>query len=153
MPNQFDSVYSRIMYHSGTIFNTKSGLPFVYQVTKGMLEVNRTGYKVHARSNIKKAIDLMPLSGPSGMNGKVRMPSYIWGILNDPRIKNGKDVPGKWYEVTMTNQSLLPDYNLGARFYARKVNGHVEIKSDVGLTHLSITKEVAKDNFAIVNVN
>jgi len=151
MSDKFDSVYSRVVYYSGMIFTTKTGCPFVYQIEKGKLVVNRTGYKVHAKSNIRKALARMPSSGPSSLNGKVRMPSYIWAILNDPRIKNGKDVPGKWHPATLTNRSILPDYNLGALFYTRKSNGQVELKSDIGLTHLFITKEVAKEHFEIVN--
>jgi len=114
-----------------------------------MLEVNRTGYKVHAKSNIRKALARMPSSGPSSLNGKVRMPSYIWAILNDPRIKNGQDVPGKWHPAKLIDRSILPDYSLGALFQARRVNGKVEIKSESGLTQLFITKEIAKKHFMV----
>jgi hypothetical protein len=153
MSDKFDAVYSRIVYHSGMIFSTKTGRPFVYKIEKGKLVVNRTGYKVHAKSNIRRALARMPLPGPGRLNGKVRMPSYIWAILNDPRIQNGEDVPGKWHPAKLTNRSILPDYNLGALFQARRVNGKVEIKSDSGLTQLFITKEVAKEHFEIVSTN
>ncbi len=153
MSRQFDSIYSSIVQHSGLIFSTKTGRPFVYQIEKGMLVVNRTDYKVHAKSNIRKALDLMPASRPSRLNGKVRMPSYIWAILNDPRIKNGKDVPGKWHPAKLIDRSILPDYSLGALFQARRVNGKVEIKSDSGLTQLFLTKEVAKKHFEVIHPN
>jgi len=150
MSNEFASVYSRVVHYSGQIFNTKTGRPFVYQVVNGKLVVNRTGYKANAKSNIRKALALMPASRPSKLNGKVMMPSYIWAILNDSRVQNGKDVPRPWYEVRMTDRSLLPDYNIGAIFYARKVNGKVEIQSSAGITNLFITREEAQAHFEVI---
>lgn len=88
-----DQVWLRIIEHEGHIFHTCTGLPFTYQVigvSRGPVRVVRDGHEIErniSRASFEKAFPSMPCDRPSditetGVVGR----SYVWAILNDPRI-------------------------------------------------------------------
>ena len=82
----YEAVLNRIMQNQGQVFYTITNLPFTYVVQSGSLLVNRANYIIPL-SDISKAIQLLPCAGPSAIGKTVHGPSYIWAILNDPRVK------------------------------------------------------------------
>ena len=83
----FDSVWSLVVSLQGEQFETKTGLPFTYEVRGNSLYTSRTRFNI-ARSEFKRAIELGPLDGPRPIHKLVRGPSYVWAILHDPRVKH-----------------------------------------------------------------
>jgi hypothetical protein len=83
--DRFDVAWQRIGAHAGQEFHTKTGLPFIYQVSGTSVVPDRTGYPLHV-SNFRIAFDLLPLSGPGQINTLVRGPAYVYAILADRRI-------------------------------------------------------------------
>ena len=81
----FNEVWNKIISNEGNIFHTKLGLEFTYRINNDILIPSRTAYNIQ-KNEIKKAFDLLPLSGPGEINNIVRGPSYVWAILNDKRI-------------------------------------------------------------------
>jgi hypothetical protein len=81
----FQTVWQRIEAHAGTQFQTKTGLPFRYQISGSNLIPDRTKYPLHI-SQFRLAFERMPLTGPGQINTLVRGPAYIYAILTDPRI-------------------------------------------------------------------
>src|SRR5438105_3890062 len=63
----FGMAWRRIEAHAGEEFQTKTGLPFTYQVTGTSVVPDRTGYPLHA-SNFRAAFELLPLKGPGEIN-------------------------------------------------------------------------------------
>ena len=80
-----DLVWSRIIGLAGAEFRTKTGMPFTYTVSGNVLYPSRTDYSL-SKGDFAKALQLWPLRGPGQIRQLVRGPSYIWSILNDPRI-------------------------------------------------------------------
>ena len=87
----YETVLKRIMQNQGEVFHTITNLPFTYEIRNEALSVSRTNYII-SLSDISKAYQLLPCSGPGALGKKVRGPSYIWAILNDPRVQAG-DLP------------------------------------------------------------
>ena len=81
-----EALLSRIMQNQGQVFHTITNLPFTYEVQKELLLVNRANYKIPL-SDISKALQLLPCAGPGAIGKTVHGPSYIWAILNDPRVQ------------------------------------------------------------------
>ena len=88
-----DEIWQRILNHAGERFQTLTGLPFTYEVIgagRGPIRVFRDGHEVNrniSRASFEKALPFMPCDRPSeisefGIVGR----SYVWAILNDPRI-------------------------------------------------------------------
>ena len=82
----FDKVWKRILDFQGDIFQTVTGLDFVYRVQGEVLNTNRTRYNL-SKGNFRAAYELMPLSNPGQISKIIRGSSYVWAILNDPRVK------------------------------------------------------------------
>jgi len=85
----FEEIWRRILRHEGETFYTKTGLPFTYTIRGNSLITNRTRYPLH-KSNFETAYKLIPIDGPGKINRIVRGPAYVWAILHDPRISQGK---------------------------------------------------------------
>ena len=88
-----DEIWRRILDRAGERFHTSTGLPFTYEVVaaaRGPIRVFRDGQEIDrniSRSSFEKAVPSMPCDRPSdipetGVVGR----SYVWAILNDPRI-------------------------------------------------------------------
>lgn len=84
MPN-VEAVWQAVTEHAGEVFWTISGLPFHYEVDGGRLLTDHTNHWIH-RSQLKAALDLWPVAGPSALKNVVRGPSYLYALLADPRI-------------------------------------------------------------------
>ena len=82
----YETVLKRIMQNQGQVFYTIMNLPFTYEVRNKALIVSRTNYLIPL-SDILKAYQLLPCSGPGVIGKTVRGPSYIWAILNDSRVQ------------------------------------------------------------------
>ena len=86
-------VWQRVVQHAGHTFHTCTGLPFTYQVigaTRGPIRVVRDGHEIDrniSRASFEKALPSVPCDRPSDISqtGVVGR-SYVWAILNDPRI-------------------------------------------------------------------
>ena len=81
----FEEIWSRIIEHAGETFHTKKGLPFTYKIIGEMFVPSRTKYMI-SKNDVKKAYQMLPLSGPGEINQIVRGPSYLWAVLHDKRI-------------------------------------------------------------------
>ena len=64
-------------------------VPFTYRIEGDVLRTSRTNYNL-AKSDFQKAYEMVPIKDPSDLKGLVRGSPYIWAILNDPRISEGK---------------------------------------------------------------
>ena len=85
----FDDVWSRILKMSGEVFFTKTGIRFTYNVDGEKVELSRINYDL-SKADLRKAYRHFPLKGPSGITSMVRGPSYVWAILHDARISQGR---------------------------------------------------------------
>lgn len=79
-------VWRRIDALQGEHFETIRGLAFSYSVDGDILVTDRTDYPLRV-AEFAKALELVPLAGPSEITKLVRGPSYIWAILHDPRVR------------------------------------------------------------------
>ena len=88
-----DEIWQRIVRHAGERFHTSTGRPFTYEVvgaSRGPVRVIRDDQEIDrniSRASFEKAFPSMPCDRPSdipetGVTGR----SYVWAILNDPRI-------------------------------------------------------------------
>ncbi|MFD0583118.1 hypothetical protein [Dactylosporangium darangshiense] len=84
----FERVWRNIQAHAGEEFRTKTGLPFRYTVVGTSIVPDRTGYPLHV-SQVRRAVDRWPVSGPGKLNDIVRGPSYLYALLADERIMAG----------------------------------------------------------------
>ncbi len=88
IPN-IDEIWKRIKTCEGKTFKTIQNLEFSYEVTGDNLIPSRTEYKL-SKSDVKKALERVPLKGPGEITDDVRGSSYIWAILHDSRISNNE---------------------------------------------------------------
>lgn len=80
------SVWYRIKKLEGQELNTKTGLPFTFEVSGDVLRPSRTDYNI-SKSEFGKALDLVPFNGPGLVNDLVRGPAYVWAILHHPVVR------------------------------------------------------------------
>jgi len=85
----FDEVWKRIISYEGEKFITKNRESFTYQIRSNHLVPSRTDYNI-GKTEIQKAYKKVPFKGPVVINKLVRGPSYVWAVLNDPRISQGQ---------------------------------------------------------------
>ena len=85
----FQMIWSRIIEHAGETFFTKTGLKFTYEIVGNRFRARRSNYRI-AKNDFEKAYRLIPITGPGEISEIVRGPSYVWGVLHDKRINNGK---------------------------------------------------------------
>ena len=88
IPN-IDEIWKRIKTCQGETFKTIQNLEFSYEVAGDSLIPSRTEYQL-SKSDVKKALERVPLKGPGEITDDVRGPSYIWAILHDSRISNNE---------------------------------------------------------------
>lgn len=85
-----DEVWGRVVDLQGRQFRTIGGEPFSYEV-KGNGIVPHPGMgeatnRILPRTDLEKALQRMPVSGPGALSD-LQGPSYLFGILSDPRVK------------------------------------------------------------------
>jgi hypothetical protein len=85
MKTDFEAVWARIKSHESEKFETKTGLPFSYEIDGLALIPSRTNYRL-SRKDIERAYKELPLEGPGDIASLVRGSAYIWAILHDKRI-------------------------------------------------------------------
>lgn len=89
MPDtSFEEIWNRIVENAGESFFTKTGKPFTYEIVRNMFIPSRTEYAI-SKADIRKAYNLLPISGPGQISQIVRGPSYLWAVLHDERISKG----------------------------------------------------------------
>jgi hypothetical protein len=88
------TVWTRLGLHQGEEFKTKTGLPFTYSLEgSNGIWFFRNGRRIEqrlARTELDKALRELPLSGPTDIK-QLRDPSYLYGLLADPRIVGAGD--------------------------------------------------------------
>ncbi len=85
--NSFTTIWTRIQSHEGESFKTARGLKFTYKMSDDAFYPSRTRYRI-SKSEFQKAYEMMPVGGPGEISLVVRGPSYVWAVLNDPRIRS-----------------------------------------------------------------
>lgn len=86
----YQRVWRRIVEHQGAEFRTMKNLPFTHTVEGNGIWFYRKGKRIEQRlgsHDVERAILLCPLKRPTELK-EVRDPSYLFGLLMDPRIKN-----------------------------------------------------------------
>jgi len=83
----FSEMWQRILKYEGYEFHTKTGLPFTYSIRGQVLIPSRTSYNI-PMSQFEKAYGMMPVETMTALSRSVRGPTYIYAILNDPRINH-----------------------------------------------------------------
>ncbi len=84
----FERVWRNIQAHAGEEFLTKRGISFRYSVVGTSVVPEHTGYPLHV-SQVRRAVERWPVSGPGKLNDIVRWPSYLYALLADARIMAG----------------------------------------------------------------
>lgn len=90
--DRFENVWQQIVSLNGEEFSTKTGRPFAYDVSSGGVALRNTN-RVLPKSHFAEALSRLPVSGPGALND-LQGPSYIWAILNDPRIATSDAATG-----------------------------------------------------------
>ena len=85
----FQEVWNQILRLEGEEFVTIGQLPFTYKIERNGLYPSRTKYRI-SRGNVEKAFGLVPIANPGAISQTIRGPSYMWAILQDPRISLGR---------------------------------------------------------------
>ena len=86
MPHlSLEVVWATVVELAGEEFKTVTGKPFTYEISGDTLIPSRTEY-ILSKSELGKALELVPCSGPGVMVDLVRGPSYLWAILHDHRL-------------------------------------------------------------------
>ena len=80
-----ESVWTRIVDHSGETFYQLRGRPFTYQARGRTIYLDTTNRMI-SRTAIEKALERVPINGPGEVHD-LSAPSYIFGILMDDRIR------------------------------------------------------------------
>lgn len=81
-----DELWSRLKSVAGDEFETKTGKPFIYEISGDIFHPSRTKYNV-SKGEFRKALALVPFDGPGVINRTVRGPAYVWAVLHDQRIR------------------------------------------------------------------
>ncbi|HJQ94232.1 MAG TPA: hypothetical protein VJ935_00800 [Acidimicrobiia bacterium] len=82
-----DAVWRRIVAHSEQEFHQLSGKPFTYDARGRTIYLHTTNRHI-SRTAIEKALERVPLRNTVAVQD-LSAPSYIYGILMDPRIRSG----------------------------------------------------------------
>jgi hypothetical protein len=81
-----DDVWTRLKLMEGHQFETKTGMPFTFEISGEVLHPSRTQYNV-SKADFRKALRLVPFDGPGVINNVVRGPAYVWAVLHDKRVR------------------------------------------------------------------
>lgn len=145
MTRDWSVIWANIVALAGQTFYTKGEEPFTYHVKSGRIHVSRTDYPISGARNVRKALELWPVSGPSKL-GSVRGASYIWALLNDQRVVAST----KWYSCQLIDTSILPECKKFAAFQARKLQGgRVHVRSKSGAVNLTLSADDARVHFKL----
>jgi hypothetical protein len=85
-----DRVWKRIVAHEGAEFRTVKDLPFTHSVEGNGIWFYREGKRVPTRlwrGEVNQAISICPVGKPTELKD-FRDPSYLYGLLMDPRIRS-----------------------------------------------------------------
>ena len=82
-----EAVRDRIVAHEGAVFRQIRGKMFAYKVTGSRLVLNTTN-QILSWGQIAEAVSRMPVRSTVPLQD-LRGPSYLYGILMDPRIRQG----------------------------------------------------------------
>lgn len=88
---KFQSVWQSIAAHAGEPFTTVKQRPFRYKLAGDSVWIERDGHSINqalGQSEFRKAWERWPVTGPGALQD-LRGPSYIFAILNDPRVRKG----------------------------------------------------------------
>ena len=81
-----EKVWKNIQTCAGLPFETKGRISFTYQMlNEYTLQTSNTSMSL-SKSNFSKALQLMPVKGPSGFGQKIQGASYVYALLSDDRI-------------------------------------------------------------------
>ena len=78
-------VWNRITAHAGESFHTKTGLPFSYHISGQWVVLENTNRSIPFR-DFEAALALSDLRITNLQKLNLQGPSYLYGILTDPRI-------------------------------------------------------------------
>ena len=84
-PARLDEIWARIKANASCPFFTKTGVSFTYEVEGSSLYLQNTN-RVIPKSAFAAALDRFPVAGPGELQD-LQGPSYLFGILTDPRIR------------------------------------------------------------------
>lgn len=145
MTREWSIIWANIVAMAGQTFYTKGGEPFTYHVKGVRIHVSRTDYPISGPRNIRKALEVWPVPGPSKL-GRVRGASYIWALLNDQRVV----ADTKWFNCQLIDTSILPECKKYAAFQARKLaDDRVQVRSKSGAVNLTLTVKEARAHFKL----
>ena len=88
--SRFDEFWKRLVVRQGEEFLTVERKPFAYELESGGLRIYRGGRRINqhiSQKHVRRAWALWPVSGPGELSHEVRGPSYLFGILRDPRMQ------------------------------------------------------------------
>ncbi len=88
-PPDFQGLWQAIAAHAGEGFVTVRRLPFRYTVAGDSVSIERDGRAINrilGQNEFRKAWKRWPVSGPGELQD-LQGPSYIFAILNDPRVR------------------------------------------------------------------
>ena len=85
----FKEIWKSILENQGKKFHTITNFEFEYQIKGNSFYPNRTKFRV-SRTDFEKAYKQVPLDGPEAISHLVRGSAYVWAVLHDPRISQGK---------------------------------------------------------------
>ena len=86
MTPTIETIWLRLKQLEGESFETKTGLPFTFEISGDVFRPSRTKYNI-SKGDFAKALELVPIEGPGEIRDLVRGSAYIWAVLHDSRIK------------------------------------------------------------------
>ena len=84
----FEATWERVVRNAGEFFKTGEGTWFTYKVDGEHLLPSHSELRI-PRSDFQKAFPLLPVH-PAKLNKFVSGPKFVWAVLHDPRISEGK---------------------------------------------------------------
>ncbi|MNY19143.1 hypothetical protein D3C86_1525640 [compost metagenome] len=87
MKTKFDTLWTRVQANTGQIFHTKTGRVCSYEAHETYVELQNTSHNI-PRSHFERAFEMMPTQRVADLNA-LRGYAYLWGIMMDPRIRQG----------------------------------------------------------------
>ena len=83
---EITGIWNRICRFAGETFYTKTGIPFTYHTTNSLVVLENTNRNIPI-GNFEKALNVSNPSVVAYQKLGLQGPSYIYGILMDPRIR------------------------------------------------------------------
>jgi hypothetical protein len=76
----YEDIWNKIRKYQGTLFHTKSGIQFTYQIRNTSIIVDGLNFPL-TDTALRMAYDMWPVDGPGGFNKKFSRGSHVWGIF------------------------------------------------------------------------